>query len=126
MGTAKLIGGAALEVVPLELITDVARAPYAVLHVSGEVDLYTAPQLRERLACLVRKGNYAVVVDLEGVEFLDSTGLRVLVESRQRLRSAGGVLRVVCTRRVILKTFEITGLDKVMPPYRSVEEALAS
>lgn len=125
MKTAELTGVAPLELAPLDLVTDAARAPYTVVHVSGEIDLYTAPQLRETLVGLVRKGSYAVVVDLERVEFLGSAGLRVLVEMRRRLRGVDGVLRVVCTRRVVLKTFEITGLDKVMPPYGSVEEAVA-
>jgi anti-sigma B factor antagonist len=52
---------------------------------------------------LARNGKYQVVVDLEGVEFLDSTGLRVLMEARQRLQKLRGAFRVVCARSMILK-----------------------
>ena len=66
------------------------RNGFAVLAVQGEVDVYTAPQLREQLISLVDAGQRNIVVNLEGVEFLDSTGLGVLVGGLKRVRSAGG------------------------------------
>ena len=96
-----------------------------VLEVGGEIDVYTAPKLREQFAELVDDGRYDIVVDLEKVAFLDSTGLGVLVGGLKRVRTHDGSLRLVCTQERILKIFRITGLDKVFPMYESVEVALA-
>jgi len=84
-----------------------------VVALDGEVDLYTSPQLREKVIELVDEGCRHVVVDLEKVEFIDSTGLGVLVACLNRLRGNGGDLSLVCTVPRILKVFEITGLLKV-------------
>lgn len=96
---------------------------FAVLAVQGEVDVYTAPQLREQLISLVDSGQRNLVVNLEGVEFLDSTGLGVLVGGLKRVRSAGGDLSLICTQRRILKVLEITGLTKVFAIHDSVDAA---
>lgn len=95
----------------------------SVLTVRGEVDVYTAPRLRERLVEMAGDGKYNIVVDLEGVDFLDSTGLGVLVGGLKRLRSHDGDLSLVCTQHRILKVFEITGLTKVFSIYDSVDAA---
>lgn len=101
------------------------RDGVAVLEVRGEVDVYTAPRFRERLIEVVTDGHRRVVVDLEGVDFLDSTGLGVLVGGLKRLRSLDGDLLLVCTQSRILKVFEITGLTKVFSIFDSVEAATA-
>ena len=102
------------------------RNGYAILAVRGEVDVYTAPRFRERLIELVSEGKHKIVVDLEAVDFLDSTGLGVLVGGLKRLRSHDGDLSLVCTQSRILKVFEITGLTKVFAIHDSVEAAVAS
>lgn len=104
-------------------VTD--RNGWAVLAVTGEVDVATAPRLREQLISLVSDGKVKIVVDLEGVDFLDSTGLGVLVGALKRVRTQDGELALVCTEARILKVFEITGLTKVFPMHRSVDEAVA-
>ena len=86
-----------------------------VVTVGGEIDVYTAPKLREQLIDLVSSGNYHLVVDMENVDFLDSTGLGVLVGGLKRVRAHDGSLRLVCTQERILKIFRITGLTKVFP-----------
>ena len=96
-----------------------------VLEVGGEIDVYTAPQLRERLVALVDSGDRRVVVDLARVEFLDSTGLGVLVGAPKRLRGAGGELSLVCSQERLLKIFRITGLDRVFTLFESVAAATA-
>ena len=101
-------------------------AEHTVLEVGGEVDVYTAPRLRERLVELVDSGARSVAVDLGGVDFLDSTGLGVLVGALKRVRTYDGELGLVCTESRILKVFEITGLTKVFPMHRSVDEAVAA
>jgi anti-sigma B factor antagonist len=97
-----------------------------VISVTGEVDVYTAPTLRERLNELFAEGEYHVVVDMAGVDFLDSTGLGVLVGGLKRARTHEGTLQLVCDQEKILKVFRITGLTKVFPIYTSLEEALAA
>ena len=75
---------------------------------------------------LVGEEQYHIIVDLEGVDFLDSTGLGVLVGGLKRLRSHEGDLVLVCTQSRILKVFEITGLTKVFSIYDSVDAAVGS
>ena len=101
-------------------------AEHAVLEVGGEVDVYTAPRLRERLVELVDGGARNVVVDLGRVDFLDSTGLGVLVGGLKRVRAHDGSLHLVCTQEKILKVFRITGLTKVFPIHATVDEAVAA
>jgi anti-sigma B factor antagonist len=96
---------------------------HTVLEVGGEVDVYTAPRLRERLIELVEGGARNVVVDLSRVEFLDSTGLGVLVGALKRLRAVNGTLGLVCAHERLLKIFRITALDRVFALYDSVEAA---
>lgn len=96
----------------------------AVISVAGEIDVYTAPRLREALVSLVDAGNYWLIVDLEGVEFLDSTGLGVLIGGLKRVHAHGGGIDLVCTQGRILRIFRITGLSRVFNIYDSVDEAL--
>jgi anti-sigma B factor antagonist len=98
-------------------------AGHTVVEVRGEVDVYTASRLRERLIEIISGGADRVVADLTRVDFLDSTGLGVLVGALRRLRLAGGELRVVCNSEKLLKIFRITALDRVFTLYDSVEAA---
>lgn len=109
----------------LTLSTRVEGAATVVV-VGGEIDVYTAPKLREQIVDLVGGGAYHLVVDMEAVEFLDSTGLGVLVGGLKRVRAHDGSLKLVCTQERILKIFRITGLTKVFPIYDTVEAALAA
>jgi anti-sigma B factor antagonist len=95
-----------------------------VVDVEGEIDVYTAPRLRELLIELVNKGDYQLVVNMEKVEFLDSTGLGVLVGGLKRVRAHDGSLDLVCRQERILKIFRITGLTKVFGIHDTVEEAI--
>ena len=97
-----------------------------VVEVTGEIDVYTAPKLREQLAELVDSGRHDIVVDMQGVEFLDSTGLGVLVGGLKRVKQHDGSMNLVCTQERILKIFRITGLTKVFPIHDSVAAAVAS
>lgn len=97
-----------------------------VVDVEGEIDVYTAPRLRELLIDLVNRDSYQIVVNMEKVEFLDSTGLGVLVGGLKRVRAHDGSLDLVCTQERILKVFRITGLTKVFGIYGSVDDAIAA
>ena len=99
---------------------------HTIVAVAGEIDVYTAPKLREALIDLVNGGSYHIVVDVERVDFLDSTGLGVLVGGLKRVRAHNGSLRVVCTQERLLKIFRITGLTKVFSIHDSVSDAVAT
>jgi anti-sigma B factor antagonist len=98
----------------------------SVVTVVGEVDVHTAPQLDEALTALVEAANYRLIVDLSGVEFLDSTGLGVLVKALKRVREHDGSLDVVASADRITKVFRITGLDSAIGIHGSLADALAS
>jgi anti-sigma B factor antagonist len=111
------------EFVDLSLSTR-TQGDRTVVEVGGEIDVYTAPKLREQLVELVNDGKYHLIVNMERVDFLDSTGLGVLVGGLKRVRAHDGSLRLVCTQERILKIFRITGLTKVFPIHSTVEEAV--
>ena len=96
------------------------------IELGGEVDLYTAPEFKERMVQLIDGGKKRIVVDLSQATFIDSTTLGVLVGGVKRLRPAGGALALVCTDQNITKIFEITGLDRVFPIHSTRDEALSS
>ncbi len=97
-----------------------------VVDVEGEIDIYTAPRLRELLTDLAGTNHYQLIVNLEKVGFLDSTGLGVLVGGLKRVRPHDGWLDLVCTQQRILKIFKITGLTKVFGIYQTVDQAIAA
>ena len=96
-----------------------------VVAVAGEIDVYTAPRLREEITELVAAGTYDLVVDMSEVEFLDSTGLGVLVGGLKKVRAHEGSLQLVCNQDRLLKIFRITGLAKVFVIHDTAEDALA-
>ena len=96
-----------------------------IVAVGGEIDVYTAPKLRDKITELVGAGIYDLVIDMEAVEFLDSTGLGVLVGGLKKVRAHDGSLQLVCTQDRLLKIFRITGLSKVFVIHDSAAAALA-
>lgn len=97
-----------------------------VVDVSGEIDVYTSPKLRERLVALVTEGANRLVVNLDDVEFIDSTGLGVLVGVLKRIRARDGSMSLVCSQDALLRVFRITGLEKVFTIHGSVDEAIGT
>jgi anti-sigma B factor antagonist len=96
-----------------------------IVAVGGEIDVYTAPKLRDKITELVAAGVYDIVIDMEGVEFLDSTGLGVLVGGLKKVRAHDGSLQLICNQDRLLKIFRITGLAKVFVIHESADAALA-
>jgi len=103
-----------------------AKDGIEVIDVQGEIDMYTAPRLRELLIDLVSQGSYQLVVNLDKIRFLDSTGLGVLVGGLKRVRAHDGSLDLVCTQQRILKILKITGLTEVFGIYKTVDQAIAA
>ena len=96
-----------------------------VIAVAGEVDLFTAPEFKERVMAPIAAGVERVVVDLSDASFIDSSSLGVLIGAHRRLKTRGGRLIVACSNDTIVKTFRITGLDGVFTLVETVEDALA-
>ncbi len=96
-----------------------------VIALSGEVDLYTAPEFKQQLLDVIAKQAKQVIVDFSDTTFIDSTTLGVLVGGVKRLRTNDGQLSLVCSDRNITKIFEITGLDRVFTIYPTREEAVS-
>jgi anti-sigma B factor antagonist len=95
-----------------------------VLAVRGEIDLFTAPELKQVLAESIEGGRIRIVVDLTDTTFLDSTALGVLIGAVKRLRSRDGALAIVNIDDNIAKTFEITGLDQIFTIVPTRDEAV--
>ena len=95
-----------------------------VLAVRGEIDLFTAPELKQVLAESIEAGRVRIIVDLTETTFLDSTALGVLIGAVKRLRSRDGALAIVNIDENISKTFEITGLDQIFTIVPTREEAV--
>jgi anti-sigma B factor antagonist len=97
-----------------------------VISLTGEVDLYTAPEFKQQLIEVIEQGGKDVIVDFSNTTFIDSTTLGVLVGGVKRLRTNDGRLSLVCSDRNITKIFEITGLDKVFEIHATRDEAVSS
>lgn len=95
-----------------------------VLSIRGEIDVSTAPELRDRLLGVAQSGHATAVIDLREVTFLDSTALGVLVSALKRFRSTDGDLRLVIAGRSVAKVLEITGLVDVFSIFDTVEQAV--
>jgi anti-sigma B factor antagonist len=94
-----------------------------VLSVEGEIDVATAPQLRQEAVRLANAGRTLMIIDLSAVGFLDSTGLGVIVGILKRLRTHGGDLAIVGADDHVRKVFEITRISDVLGMYPTVDEA---
>jgi anti-sigma B factor antagonist len=95
-----------------------------VVTVAGEVDVASAPMLRNRLEEAIERGTPLLVVDLSTVTFIDSTGLGVLIGASKRIDHSGSTMRLVVSEPRILKLFEITGLTDLFSIVPSVEQAV--
>ncbi len=107
-----------------EVVTTQA-AGRSVVTVTGELDAHVAPDLQAAIDPALQQAGPAIVVDLTGVPFIDSTGLGVLVTTLKRVREAEGTLDVVASAPRVLKVFALTGLDVVIPLHATLDEALA-
>ncbi len=97
-----------------------------IIAVSGEIHVSTAPEFSRRLNAAIAKGKTAVVLDLTGTEFIDSTGLSVLLNGLRRVTRQRGRMVLVCTNPTVLRLFEITRLDTTFDIYARRDEALES
>ena len=109
---------------PLKVTTELEGQVTVVIPV-GEVDIASVSALQDVFRDCREHGRLRLVVDLEGLDYLDSTGLGCITAARRETRDAGGDLVLVCTRPRVLRLFTITGLDQVFTVYRQRAEAVA-
>ncbi|HTZ43774.1 MAG TPA: STAS domain-containing protein [Jatrophihabitans sp.] len=99
---------------------------HEIVEVRGEVDVHSAPQLRDRLVEVIDAGRPSVIVDLSALQFIDSTGLGALVASLNHAKQADARFQLVCRTDRLLKVFRITGLHEVFEIHPTVEQAIAA
>jgi anti-sigma B factor antagonist len=104
---------------------DQVDATTQVVAVRGEIDIFTAPEFKQRIAAAIDAGRDLVVVDLGGTTFIDSSSLGVLISAHRRLSARDGRLVVACDVPAVTNTFKITGLDSVIALVPTREAALA-
>jgi len=96
------------------------------INIEGEIDVYTSPKVKEALNDLIQKENYNIVVNLEEVTYIDSTGLGVLIGGLKKVKEHNGYIKLICTNPQIKKIFDITGLVKIFGIYDNENDALKS
>jgi anti-sigma B factor antagonist len=102
------------------------NASVRILSLHGDVDLHSAPELREVLQGAIAEGARMLIVDLSGTTVIDSTSLGVLLGALKRLREReDGQIRLVVARPEVRRILEITMLDRIFAVYETQDEALA-
>jgi anti-sigma B factor antagonist len=101
------------------------RDGWKIVSASGEVDVVTAPTIRTEVVNLVAGGSTDIILDFDRVEFIDSFGLGVMVGALKRVNSHGGRLRISVSERRVRGVLELTGIDRVLDLYDSVDAAVA-
>lgn len=101
-----------------------ASRTWTVLPLRGDVDLASAPALRQQLADMTEESPSFLIIDVSDLDFIDSTGLGVLVGTLRRLRGNGGDVRLAAARPGIARVFSVTGLDRVFALYPTVDDAI--
>lgn len=115
-----------MPIVPkFELSEDDAAGGARVVDLQGEIHVTTAPRLAEHLTETIESGKTAIVVDMSGVEFIDSTGLSVLLNALRLAGQHGGRLALVCRNPTVLRLFQITGLEGTFDIFDDRAEAIA-
>ncbi len=96
-----------------------------ILDLEGEIDVYTYPVLNDSLLGLISEGNYNIVINLEKVKYIDSTGLGVIANSANKISHKNGELKIICNHPQLIKIFSVSGLtNKNLKIYSTEEIAL--
>lgn len=108
----------------MEITATPATPGHTVLALTGRLDLTSVDAFRNAIARAINHGTPTVVVDLQHVDFIDSSGLGALVGAYRHTRDAGGDLRIVAPNTEVLELLSLMRLDRVLPPYPSTDAAL--
>jgi anti-sigma B factor antagonist len=102
-----------------------AAGGWTPIVITGELDLYSAPDLRERVLKAVNAGHLNLVLDMSGATFVDSSGFAVMVSAYKRVQALGGRMRVCCADKSVLSSMRVSGLDHVFDVYPDMVAATA-
>lgn len=100
------------------------NGPATIVEITGEVDLYSSPELRKALLELTGKETLNIIINLEKVDYMDSSGVATLVEGLQHSSSYSGKFMLTNIRDGVKNVFELSRLDKVFEIHDSLEIAL--
>jgi anti-sigma B factor antagonist len=95
-----------------------------IVSVSGDIDMYSSPELREKLLNLVQSRVPVIVVDFKDVSYIDSSGIATFVEGLKGMKSYGGSLRLASISKGIMEIFNFAKLDRVFEIYSSIDDAV--
>jgi len=95
-----------------------------ILDINGEIDLYNAPDIKDTIKNLIDSGKRQVIINLEKVSYIDSSGIGVLISSLSNLKKVGGALKIINVYASVKKVFELTKLTSFFEIYDSEDEAL--
>jgi anti-sigma B factor antagonist len=107
----------------MELSKTVVDDKVAVLGCSGRLNMITASRVKSAVDACVSAGQCRIVVDLSGVDFIDSSGLGALIAGLKTSRQAGGDLRLAAAGEQVLTVLGLTNLDRILRPYATVDDA---
>ena len=97
-----------------------------ILDINGEIDLYNAPDIKDTIKQLIDEGKRQIIINLEKVSYLDSSGIGVLISSLSNLKKVGGALKIINVYASVKKVFELTKLTSFFDIFDGEDEALAS
>jgi anti-anti-sigma factor len=107
-------------------IVDTGKEKNAIIvAVKGRMDAVSAPELEDRLGDWMDKGETQIIIDLGGLDYISSAGLRIILATAKKLKDKGGQLLLACLTKMVKEVFEISGFSAIIPIYESVESALA-
>ena len=109
----------------MEIGVETRENHVAIVGFEGRLDMLAAVDVKQKLAAVVAEGYYRLVIDLQKVAFVDSSGLGALISGLKAARVAGGDLRLACADKQVRYILEVSTLDRVLRPYATVEEALS-
>jgi anti-sigma B factor antagonist len=110
----------------MDIVVHEATADTAVLECSGRLNMVSAPAFRESIAKVVEGGRARVVVELSGVEFMDSSGLGALVGALKAARQAGGDLRIAAPSDQVEMVLKLSNMDKILRTYPDGDAAVSN
>ncbi len=102
------------------------RDKVAILDINGEIDLYNAPEIKSKIGELMESGKSDIIINLEKVSYIDSSGIGVLISSLSSLKKAGGSLKIINVFASVRKVFELTKLTSFFDIYDSEDNAMNS
>ena len=114
-----------MEGIRLETSTRDAEG-FTILDVSGEVDVYTAPKLKEALGAVITSGQVHLIVNMERVTYMDSSGFGTLLGALKRVRTEGGTVNLIKVSSAIERMLTITRLNTIFNVAPSLEEVIGN